>query len=134
MLLETSAIVCATLREAGSERLHELLNQARIVAVATPSLLEAGLVLTGRGVDARVVLPEFLDALRAERSSFRDEHQQVALAAFLRFGRGRHPAQLNFGDCMGHAVARVSELPLVHNGADFGRTDLTLLHRLDVPD
>ena len=55
MLLETSAIVCSILGEAGSERLHELLNQARIVAVATPSLLEAGLVLTGRGVDARVV-------------------------------------------------------------------------------
>ena len=80
-------------------------------------------------------LPEFLDALRAERIPFRDEHQRVALAAFLRFGRGRHPAQqLNFGDCMSYAVARVSELPLVHKGDKFGRTDLTLLHRLDVPD
>lgn len=134
MLLETSAIVCAILREPGSGRLHALLNQAKIVAVATPCLLEAGMVLSGRGVDARVALPEFLEALHAERIPFRDEHQRVALAAFLRFGRGRHPAQLNFGDCMSYAVARVSGLPLVYTGDDFGRTDLNPLHRLDVPD
>ncbi len=133
MLLETSAIVCAILREAGSERLHELFSQAKIVAVATPCLLEAGLVLSGRGVDERVALPAFLDALHAERIPFRDEHQRVALSAFLRFGRGRHPAQLNFGDCMSYAVARVSGLPLVYKGDDFGRTDLSLLHRLDGP-
>ena len=133
MLLETSAIVCAILREPGSERLQELLNLAKIVAVATPCLLEAGLVLSGRGVDARIALPAFLDALHAERIPFRDEHQRVALAAFLRFGRGRHPAQLNFGDCMSYAVARVSGLPLIYKGDDFGRTDLPLLHRLDRP-
>ena len=132
MLLDSSAIVCAILREEGSERLHELLNQAKVVAVATPCLLEAGLVLSGRGVDARVVLPPFLDALKAERIAFREEHQRVALDAFLRFGRGRHAAQLNFGDCMSYAVARVSGLPLVYEGEDFGRTDLPLLHRLDV--
>ena len=68
MLLETSAIVVAILRESGSERLHALLNQARIVAVVTPCLLEAGLVLRGRGVDARVALPAFLDALPASES------------------------------------------------------------------
>ena len=133
MLLETSAIVCAILREPGSERLQELLNLAKIVAVATPCLLEAELVLSGRGVDARIALPAFLDALHAERIPFRDEHQRVALAAFLRFGRGRHPAQLNFGDCMSYAVARVSGLPLIYKGDDFGRTDLPLLHRLDRP-
>ena len=133
MLLETSAIFCAILREPGSERLHELLNEAKIVAVATPCMVEAGLVLSGRGVDARVVLPELHEALRAERIPFRDEHQRVALTAFLRFGRGRHPVPLNFGDCMSYAVARVSGLPLVYKDDDFGQTDLSLLHRLDGP-
>jgi len=132
MLLETSAIVCAILREPGVERLQAFLNQAKIVAVATPSLLEAGLVLCGRGVDARIEIPNFLDALHAERIPFRDEHQRIALSAFLRFGRGRHPAQLNFGDCISYAVARLSGLPLLYKGNDFGQTDLTLLHRLDV--
>jgi len=132
MLLETSAIVCAIMREPGAERLQALLNQAKIVAVSTPSLLEAGLVLSGRGIDARVEIPNFLDALYAERIPFRDEHQRIALSAFLRFGRGRHPAQLNFGDCMSYAVARLSGLPLLYKGDDFGQTDLTLLHRLDV--
>jgi uncharacterized protein with PIN domain len=106
MLLETSAIGRAVWGEVGSERLRELLNRTTIVAAATICLLEAGLVLSWRGVDARVALPALLDALHAERIPFGDEHQRVALAAFssIRSGTTPRPTQLREG---GGAECRV---------------------------
>jgi ribonuclease VapC len=56
--------------------------------------------------------------------AFNEEHLDVATTAFLRFGRGRHPAALNFGDCKAYAVASVASLPLLFTGEDFARTDI----------
>jgi ribonuclease VapC len=55
---------------------------------------------------------------------FSEEHMNVALDAFLRFGKGRHPAGLNFGDCMAYAIASVARLPLLHLDTDFSKTDI----------
>ena len=66
----------------------------------------------------------FLRRLDAEVVPFNEEHLDAALAAFIRFGRGRHPAALNFGDCMSYAVASVSGMPLLFTGEDFSRTDI----------
>lgn len=55
-----------------------------------------------------------------------EEHWREAVTAFDRFGRGRHEAQLNFGDCMAYAVARLAGEPLLCAGTDFAKTDLTL--------
>jgi ribonuclease VapC len=52
------------------------------------------------------------------------EHADVATSAFLRYGKGRHPAGLNFGDAMTYAIARVSGFPLLYLGDDFAKTDL----------
>jgi ribonuclease VapC len=88
-------------------------------------LLETVMVLTARlGRDARPMLSAFLRRLEAEVVPFSEEHLDAAAAAFLRFGRGRHPAALNFGDCMSYAVASVARMPLLFTGEDFGRTDI----------
>ena len=55
---------------------------------------------------------------------FTEEHYDAAVDAFERFGKGRHPAALNFGDCLTYAVARLSGLRLLYIGEDFARTDL----------
>ena len=57
--------------------------------------------------------------------SFTEDHFHQALDAFIRFGKGRHPAALNFGDCMSYAVARVAGMPLLYTGKDFSKTDIT---------
>ena len=57
-------------------------------------------------------------------TAFHEEHLDAAITAFLRFGRGRHPAALNFGDCMTYAVASVAGMPLLFTGDDFSRTDI----------
>jgi ribonuclease VapC len=58
--------------------------------------------------------------------SFDPPHSQLAIEAWLRFGRGRHPAGLNFGDCLAYATARLAGRPLLCKGDDFAKTDLAL--------
>jgi ribonuclease VapC len=70
------------------------------------------------------VLFAFLRRLEAEVVPFNQEHLDAAATAFIRFGRGRHPAALNFGDCMTYAIASVAGMPLLFAGEDFGRTDI----------
>ena len=126
MVLDSSAIVAIHLKEAGFERLIGLIDIGEIVVVGVPTLLESAMVLTARlGQDARPLLLAFLRRVDAEVVAFNEEHLDAAVTAFLRFGRGRHPAGLNFGDCMSYAVASVSGLPLLFTGDDFSRTDIT---------
>ena len=124
-MLDTSAIVAIVLREPGFEDLLGKIEQARVVAVGTPTLTECSMVLSSRlQVDARLVIRSVLRRMNAQVVPFTEEHLDAAADAFLRFGRGRHPAGLNFGDCLSYAVASVSGLPLLFTGDDFTRTDI----------
>lgn len=125
MVLDSSAIVAIHLREPGHERLIDRIDGAEVLVVGVPTLLETAMVLTARlGHDARPLLFAFLRRMDAEVVPFHEEHLDAAAAAFLRYGRGRHPAALNFGDCMSYAVASVAGMPLLFTGEDFGRTDI----------
>ncbi len=125
MVLDSSAIVAIHLREPGYERLIDRIDAAEVVVVGVPTLLETAMVLTARlGQDARPMLFAFLRRLEAEVLPFNEEHLDSAATAFMRFGRGRHPAALNFGDCMSYAVASVAGMPLLFAGEDFERTDI----------
>jgi ribonuclease VapC len=66
----------------------------------------------------------FVRRLEAEVVPLNEEHLDAAAAAFIRFGRGRHPAALNFGDCMSYAVASVAGMPLLSTDDDFRRADI----------
>ena len=125
MVLDSSAIVAIHLKEPGHDRLIQALDNAEVVVVGVPTLLETAMILTARlGKDARPLLFAFLRRLQAEVVAFNEEHLDAATAAFLRFGHGRHPAALNFGDCMAYAVASVAGMPLLFTGEDFARTDI----------
>ena len=128
MVLDSSAIVSILLGDSYSERLLNHLEEAPVIAVGAPTLLEAAMVLSSRlNCDARPMIEGFLRRADAEIVPFSHEHYEVAGDAFLRFGKGRHPARLNFGDCLAYAVARLSGLPLLCVGDDFSETDLTLV-------
>jgi ribonuclease VapC len=125
MVLDSSAIVAIHLREPGHERLIDRIDAAEVVVVGVPTMLEAAMVLTARlGHDARPMLFAFLRRLDTEVVAFNEEHLDAAATAFIRFGRGRHPAALNFGDCISYAVASVAGMPLLFTGEDFRRTDI----------
>ncbi|MCX6634941.1 MAG: type II toxin-antitoxin system VapC family toxin [Acidobacteria bacterium] len=125
MVLDTSAIVAIHLREPGHERLIDRIDVAEVVVVGVPTLLETAMVLTARlGQDARPMVFALLRRLEAEVVPFNEEHLDAAITAFIRFGRGRHPAALNFGDCMSYAVASVTGMPLLFRCPIEGRPPL----------
>lgn len=126
MVLDTSAIVAIHLKEPGFRQLIEKIDEAGVIAVGVPTLLETTMVLSSRlSRDARVLVLSSLKRINAEFVPFTETHLDVATEAFLRFGRGRHPAGLNFGDCLTYAIAAVAGLPLLYTGNDFARTDIT---------
>jgi ribonuclease VapC len=127
VILDSSAIVGIVLREPGFEEIVRKLATAPAVAVGSPTLVEAGIVLTARlRRDAQGLLQGLLLEWGAETIAFGEEHWRESVNAFARFGRGRHKAQLNFGDCMAYAVAKLCAEPLLCAGDDFSKTDLAL--------
>lgn len=128
MIVDSSVLLAVVLREQGYEALEESLGTAEFLGVGAPTLVETAIVLHARvGALSRTLLIRLLDDLGATCVAFSDRHWPVALGAFARFGRGRHPAGLNFGDCLTYAVAKVANEPLLCLGDDFAQTDLALV-------
>ena len=127
MIVDSSAIVAILLKEPGYERLRDDLAAAKQVSVGTPTVLECSLVLCSRlGRAGKTLLARFLQEAEIEVVDFVADHWMVAADAFLAYGKGRHRAGLNFGDCMTYAVAKLAEEPLLCLGEDFSATDLEL--------
>lgn len=128
MIVDSSAIVATLLKEPGFERLIEPITTAPVVGVGAPTLVETGIVLVARlGPAGESLLARFLQEAGVIPLQFTREHWPIAVDAFQRFGKGRHPAALNFGDCLTYAVARLAGRPLLCTGNDFARTDLPLV-------
>jgi ribonuclease VapC len=125
VVLDSSAIVAILLEEVDHQDLLAKIRTAPGVAIGAPTLVETVMVLTGRVRSEPILaLRELLDAVEAEVIPFSDDHSRVALRAYLRFGKGRHRAALNFGDCLSYATASVARQPLLFVGNDFSRTDI----------
>jgi ribonuclease VapC len=101
MIIDTSAIVAIALKEPGFEELLRKVIEAPSLAVGVPTLTEAAI-------------------------PFGDAHFSMAVDAWLRYGKGRHPAGLNFGDCLSYATAKLAGEPLLCTGDDFPQTDVEL--------
>jgi ribonuclease VapC len=126
LIVDTSAIIAVICEEQGHVLLEDRLEAAAEIAIGTPTLFEAAMVLTVRlGKPRRSVLPLFLEENGIVTLPFDGDHACLATEAFMRFGKGRHPARLNYGDCMTYATARLAEMPLLFIGDDFRRTDIT---------
>jgi len=125
MVLDSSAVIAVVMSEPGSEELLSKIRAAAPTGIGAPTVVETALVLSRRlGGDPVPLLTELLDEIDAEVIPFTKEHSRAAMDAFIRFGKGRHPAALNFGDCLTYAVASVANRPLLYVGDDYARTDL----------
>jgi ribonuclease VapC len=127
MILDSSAIVAILLKEEGHGDLQTRLAAAPSLGVGTPTLLETSIVLSARlERDARGILARFIQETGAVVIPFSEAHYSAAHQAWLEFGKGRHPAALNFGDCASYATARLADEALLCSGDDFPETDLRL--------
>ncbi|MGC1166922.1 MAG: type II toxin-antitoxin system VapC family toxin [Solirubrobacterales bacterium] len=128
MILDSSAIICVIEEEDGHHELTAALASAASVGAGAPTLFETAIVLIARqGVAGRAGLLRFLGENRISSIPFGGHHWETAADAFLRFGKGRHPARLNYGDCMTYATAHLASYPLLCVGDDFAQTDLRLV-------
>ncbi len=128
MVLDTSAIVALLLGQTDAAALHRALVSASPSVAGAPTLAEAGIVLQARlGATGLAALRSFLVEYDVHALPFGDEHWRVAAQAFGMYGKGRHPAGLNYGDCLAYAVAKLAGGPLLCLGEDFPQTDLELV-------
>lgn len=127
MILDSSAIIAVVLREPGFEIIVSKIADAPNLAVGSPTLTEAAIVLQSRMGDvARSVLIQFVHEWRIDVISYAEHHWPEAANAYTRYGKGHHKAALNFGDCMSYAVARLAGQKLLCTGDDFSKTDIDL--------
>ena len=127
MILDTSALLAVLLREPEAEAFAARMAGAEEgVRMSAASYLEASMIID-RSADAirRAMLDQFLEEFGIEIEPVTVEQARAARHAFREFGKGVHPAGLNFGDCFTYALTRAKREPLLFKGNDFSRTDLT---------
>ncbi|MEH3157873.1 MAG: type II toxin-antitoxin system VapC family toxin [Sphingomonas taxi] len=122
--IDTSAIVAVLRGEPEAERFAEIMASEVRLLIGCPTELELHIVTRAKAGSAAADTSIATILRTVERVAFDDAHLAAATAAFDRFGKGRHPASLNYGDCMAYAVARVAGCPLLYKGEDFARTDI----------
>ena len=125
MIVDTSAVMTILFGERGAERYDTAIAEAPRCRMSVVSFLEAAIVLESRsGTAAGHELDAFLEEAAIELAPVTPEHAQAARRAWRRFGKGNHPAGLNFGDCFAYALAEAAREPLLFKGGDFARTDI----------
>ena len=124
MIIDSSAMLAVLYREPDAERYEELIATSGC-RLSVANALEVAIVVEGRGgMEAGQELDAFIDSTGIELVPVTEDHLAAARRAWRRFGKGRHPAALNFGDCFAYALADVTREPLLFKGEDFARTDV----------
>lgn len=125
IVVDTSALVAIFLREPDFEAIIDTIDVSPSAVVSVCSRFEAISVLCGRRVRAEPTrVADFLDGLHLDLAPVGIEQMRQAIDALLTFGKGRHPAKLNFGDCFSYGLAKENEAALLFTGNDFALTDI----------
>jgi ribonuclease VapC len=125
MVVDSSAIIAILLNEPGAERFNRAVAMASVRMISAGNLLEAGIVMDTRRRENGVHELDFW-LFRSAIEIVPVDATQVAIArrAWHRYGKGRHPAALNFGDCFAYALAIARNEALLFKGNDFSKTDV----------
>jgi ribonuclease VapC len=125
MIVDTSALVAILLREPDADRFSQAIAEASVRLMSAVTRVELSFVVENR---KRLTGPEdIVRALRDARievAAVTPQQAEIAIEAFRRFGRGRHRAGLNIGDCFSYALAKATNQPLLFKGDDFIHTDI----------
>jgi ribonuclease VapC len=125
LVVDTSALLAVLLLEADAAKYAEALGSATALRMAAPTWLETAMLATARSGEAGYrELARFVDDLRIEVMPVDRALVEAAFSGWLHYGKGRHPAGLNFGDCFSYALAKQRNEHLLFKGEDFALTDI----------
>lgn len=134
MIVDSSALLAILNRESDAERYQTAILTAAPCRMSVANMLETSIVVESRGgADAGEELDAFIELAGIEPVAVTTEQLAAARQAWRRFGKGRHRAALNFGDCFAYALARVTGEALLYKGYDFSRTDIPSRFTADPP-
>ncbi|WP_337185934.1 type II toxin-antitoxin system VapC family toxin [Phenylobacterium sp.] len=124
IVVDTSALIAIAAKEVDWRAHLAAIEAADRAVIGQVNFVETGTVLVSRGyIDQSASLTDWLDAFAV--TPYDAPHLGPdALSAYLRYGKGRHPARLNLGDCFAYALAKALDAPLLYKGDDFARTDV----------
>lgn len=129
MFVDASALVSILNDEEDAPKLADRLDQAEVVLSSPIAVFECVAAITRLWEialeDAERAVDLFIEETGIQIVEIDDEIGRVAIQAFARYGKGRHRASLNLGDCFAYACAKHFDLPLLFKGNDFGKTDIT---------
>ena len=125
MIIDSSAVLTVLFGEEGADRYDRAMTNAPLCRMSVVNFLEAAMVLESRiGAAGGRNLDAFIEETPIELAPMTVAHAYAARQAWRRFGKGNHPAGLNFGDCFAYALAETSGEPLLFKGGDFALTDV----------
>lgn len=125
MILDTSAVLAILFGEKEADQFDVAIASAERRRMSAGSLLETAIVLEGRrGAAAEHELDSYFRVAEIDVVPVTVAHAQAARRAWRRFGKGNHPAGLNYGDCFAYALAEALGEPLLFKGGDFALTDI----------
>ena len=130
MVIDTSAVVAILLDEPERRAFNELIEEAATRQMSTATFVETSIVFDARHGPAGLErLDAFLERAGIELVPVDAAQARTARRAWSTYGKGRHPAALNYGDCFSYALAKTSAQPLLFKGDDFTRTDVAVAGR-----
>ena len=125
MIVDSSALIAILLKEPEALRFTTAIAKSSVCRLPSPNFLETSMLLLGRlGEDGLRDLDHYISRSKMEIAPFTESQARLARDAFKRFGKGRHPARLNLGDCFSYAAAKALNAPLLYVGGDFAKTDI----------
>jgi ribonuclease VapC len=128
MIIDTSALLAILFDEPDGPALLRRIAEAPIRLMSSANAVEAWIVADRHANPAKgPALDALLETLGIDIVPVTIQHARLARTAYHTYGKGRHPAGLNFGDCFAYALAKATDLPLLFKGDDFGQTDVPVV-------
>lgn len=125
MILDASAVLAMLRREPGYQAFANAAGRAEVCRVSAATFVEISIVALNQLGDAgSQMLDEFVREVGIQIEPVTEEQAYIARRAWAEYGKGRHPARLNFGDCFSYALAKSLDEPLLFKGDDFSKTDI----------
>jgi len=126
MVVDSSVLIAILLKESEAEYYAKRLINTNDIYISAVTIVESSMVIEyKRGEQGAKEYDELLKIIAPTIIAFDEQQAKLARIAWQQYGKGRHPAKLNFGDCCSYALAKYMNQPLLFKGDDFSKTDLT---------